>query len=857
MNLSGTTISNMNTLPDPTLPLNNQWYGSIQDRFYTNVSNHTAIYTAYDSWTYEDLDHASNQIAHHILMHTNGDNNVVGIYAGRNAALVISLLGIVKAGFAFVILDPRYPLKRLLNYLTIAKPIGLLNTTYDDKLPPEIVDVSGINGCKFIVDVPPQKNNFETSNVFKEHNINRIIQPVSPSDTLYIAFTSGTTGTPKAIIGSHSPVTHFFHWQETTFNLQRKHRISVLSGLAHDPLLRDILMPLWVGATICMPDEDCLRDPQKLVAWMKESQVNVTHLTPSMGHVILSGARTAQQTILDSLEYAFFGGDRLTYKLAKRFKTLAPHASIINCYGTTETPQVMGFYIVNTCELRNTETQERKALTVPIGKGISDCQMLVLNDDKQQCGIGQEGEIYVRTPYQAKEIVEGTANYESPLIPNPFTKDSTDLIYCTGDFGCYLADGSVTYMGRRDKQVKVRGFRIELAEIEKVLADDNNIFQYIVDIECNREGENYIAVYYIPGNDTSKARGCVRNLLADHLPNDMIPDKIIALNTIPLTPNGKIDRIKLQELSTIDAAHQSADLFSLDDAETKLIDILKGMLYSSAINLNDQIFDIGINSLQIIEICCAIEEAFNIGISVSDIAQCNRISDISRLIQERKHEVVIHGTTSGIYNIWLNDKPSLNNTHGASFADKGEPTPGYVSANTIPIFPHGTSAKLLPDNENIAVGIKNRLLQLFARITPDVLRIKLHKLRGVTIGDNASIGYDTIIETSYPWLVRIGNNVNIGMRVTIIAHFRGMAKVAKGTYTVDIKDYAFIGPGVIILPNVVIGEGSVVSAGSVVSSNIPPLTLVQGNPARAIAKCGVALSGPTTYREFIANLKPL
>lgn len=157
----------------------------------------------------------------------------------------------------------------------------------------------------------------------------------------------------------------------------------------------------------------------------------------------------------------------------------------------------------------------------------------------------------------------------------------------------------------------------------------------------------------------------------------------------------------------------------------------------------------------------------------------------------------------------------------------------------------------------MVVGIKNRLLQIIARVAPDVWRVRLHRMRGVLIGEHVSIGYDSILETSYPWLIRIGNHVNVGMRVTILAHFRGMAPVAKGAFTVDIRDDAFIGPGVIVLPNVTIGEGAVVAAGSVVNDSVPAFTFVQGVPATPKARCGIALSKRTTYEEFIRNLEPI
>ncbi len=163
--------------------------------------------------------------------------------------------------------------------------------------------------------------------------------------------------------------------------------------------------------------------------------------------------------------------------------------------------------------------------------------------------------------------------------------------------------------------------------------------------------------------------------------------------------------------------------------------------------------------------------------------------------------------------------------------------------------------RLLPRSENLFRAILNRILQVIARVAPDVIRVKCHKIRGVNIGKNVSIGYDAIIETSYPYLVKIEDNVNIGMRTTIIGHFRGMNVMDKPT--VILEKNAFVGPGVIILPNVTIGRGAVIAAGSVVNSTIPELSFALGNPAKVIARCGVPLTGRITYKEFLSQLKPI
>ncbi|MBW8853622.1 MAG: hypothetical protein JF604_04670 [Bradyrhizobium sp.] len=269
-----------------------------------------------------------------------------------------------------------------------------------------------------------------------------------------------------------------------------------------------------------------------------------------------------------------------------------------------------------------------------------------------------------------------------------------------------------------------------------------------------------------------------------------------------------------------------------------LVKMISGALFAKSIHPDTDIVRAGMNSLQAIEISCAIEEKFGLTLSAAEIVQHSTVSKLATYIRERQGGMPSSAASPADL------AAMVMNVEGHVLASKTDGS-------------HGVGPQLFPKNENFFTGIKNRIFQLLARVAPDVWRVKLHRARGVSIGKNASIGYDSIIETSYPWLVSIGDDVNIGIRVTIIAHFRGMVPVGKQKHTVEIKNDAFVGPGVFILPNVTIGEGAVVAAGSVVNESVPPFTLVQGNPAKPKARCGLPLSKAVSYAEFVANLKPI
>jgi acetyltransferase-like isoleucine patch superfamily enzyme/acyl carrier protein len=339
-----------------------------------------------------------------------------------------------------------------------------------------------------------------------------------------------------------------------------------------------------------------------------------------------------------------------------------------------------------------------------------------------------------------------------------------------------------------------------------------------------------LALYVVSDSPGKLDLQGIKSRLKAKLPDFMVPQKIVQLAEMPLTPNGKIDLVRLKE--TVDQYEkrerkEEALPSATDSANARLLRIFSRATSHPALSPEEDLFQAGLNSLQAISTCCAIEEEFGITLSVQDLVECTNVIKLAARV---------NGEASGML--------PQKGVEGDSSHQRPAPLQE----------PH---VQLLPRHENVFVGTKNRLLQLLARIAPDPWRVKLHKWRGVRIGQDVSIGYDTIVETAYPWLVRIGSHANIGMRVTILAHFRGMAAHEKGSYSVDIRDHVFIGPHVVILPNVTIGEGAVITAGSVVNADIPAFVLAHGNPAVPIAKCGVALAGETQYSDFLRQLKRL
>ena len=489
---------NPTSLPfDPGVPLTRSWKGSILDRFTCHALRQpkaVAVVSAQAALTYLELDAASDALAEQSKKHL-GDSQgerILSVYGDRNARLTVALLAAIKSGCAFHVIDPKYPLRRIADYLNYLRPAGIFNASPDSSARVSLSDFLKTQGS-FWLDVP-----LSPKQTVGRANGDAVVgaTTIAADTPLYIAFTSGTTGIPKAVWGSHGPVSHFFDWQCRTFNIAVADRVSVLSGLAHDPLLRDVLMPLWAGGAACFPPDDVYRVPGLLYSWLRDVQVTIVHMTPSLCHLLLNIPQSELTPSLPQIRLAFFGGEPLTYKLAARFQALAPNAVVVNCYGATETPQVMSIHVIESQSANLASVNANGPLQVPIGRGIEGVQLLVLTGNRL-CGVGEMGEICVRTPYRASRVEDINGRTSAYFVPNPFLSDPNDLLYRTGDYGHYLADGAVVLLGRRDQQIKVRGFRVDLSEIEFALEKCPGITRSVVDAQPQGD-DHALALFVVP-----------------------------------------------------------------------------------------------------------------------------------------------------------------------------------------------------------------------------------------------------------------------------------------------------------------------------------------------------------------------
>ena len=453
------------------------------------------------TWTHHRLWTAAGGIADRLVKAGVGPGAVVPILTRRDAALVPAMLGTLLAGAAFAVLDADLPAGRLADLVDQVRPAcGIAVTEPPAELHatcPQWIDVVGDGSHRPITD--------------------------DPDGPAYVAFTSGTTGRPRAVLGRAAPVAHFLSWYTDRFGIGEADRVAMLSTPGHDPLLRDVFVPLWTGGTLCVPPPALLRSPIALLDWLAAERITVAHLTPPLCRLLGTAAGVAP-----ALRLLLVGGDTLHPADVAGIAGWAPGAVVVNAYGTTETPQVVGYRTV------------APGQPVTVGAAAPGAQLLVVNPTGLLAAVGELGRVVVRGPFLAEGYADGA--------PGGFAADPAPghARFDTADLGRYRPDGTVELLGRADDQVKVRGFRVAPAEVDRWLRDLPGILDCATLARPGPDGERQLVCYVVP--DPGHRAGWpdrVRARLRPRLPEYMLPADVLVVPEIPLNRNGKPDRAAL------------------------------------------------------------------------------------------------------------------------------------------------------------------------------------------------------------------------------------------------------------------------------------------------------------------------
>ncbi|MGJ6963144.1 amino acid adenylation domain-containing protein [Streptosporangium sp. G11] len=522
----------------------------------------------------------------------------VAVLAARVPELPGLLLGVLATGALWVILDPAHPAPVLARQAAAAGAVAALRCPGAPSLPglPEIVLPETVPAG----DGKPGDGETRTAVARPEENSGgeaRIgATPWEPphSERGYLSLTSGTTGDPKPVVTGEGPLAHFVAWYAATFAVTPADRFALLSGLAHDPALRDVFVPLATGARLCVPERELLRDPVRLVAWLREHRVTVLHLTPQLARMLCGTGAT-----LPEVRLVATGGDRLTHADAARLRRLVPAARLVAFYGTTETPQAHAWYEIPAWVRESAEP-------VPAGRGIEGSELVVVGEHGGRAGVGELGEVVVRSANLA------TGYLDAGLTRLRFTGDG----FVTGDLGRLNPDGTVTIAGRRDDQVKIRGFRVELGEVEAALSAHPEVRAAVAVADRDERRETVLHAYAVP-----RRPGLAAPRLLDHLravlPEHAVPAEVIVVPTLPLTPNGKVDRAALRRPVSRPGGEAGGEVSG--PTERAVAEVWRAVLGVPRVGATDNFFEIGGHSLAIAAVQARLGSALGREIPIVDL----------------------------------------------------------------------------------------------------------------------------------------------------------------------------------------------------------------------------------------------
>jgi amino acid adenylation domain-containing protein len=625
-------------LPNPTEALEDRWEGAIHELCSEKariMPEKPAVLDSDDILTYRELDLRSTQLANCLTANGIRPKDIVAIYAHRSASLVVALLGILRAGGVFVILDPAYPSARLLAYLSIAQPKGWVQMDDAGELPADLAN--GVQNLSCQLRLPTGKH--ALADLLGQQPEVETRVAIRANDPAYIAFTSGSTGEPKGVVGRHGPITHFLPWQTETFDLGASDHFCLLSGLAYNHLHRDVFTPLALGATLYVPPADIVREPAQLVEWLRENSISVLHLTPALGQLLL----TAGPQPLPAVRRVFFGGDVLTRGEVARIRELAPNATIGSFYGATETQRAVGYYEIS-FDFASKDTEANRP--IPLGRGIKDVQLLLLNKAGQLAGVGELAELYVRSPHLAERYIADEKLTAERFVTNPFTNDPDDRLYRTGELGRYLPDGNVEWAGRNDRRVNIRGFRVELAEVESVIKQHPAVADAAVvlqDYEIpspenlkpetqNTKPDQRLVAYVVPELDQPLSLDGLRSFLSARLPDYMVPSHFLILGRLPLTPNGKVDYEALPPADDLPGVSEGSSRSPQTALERTLGEIFAQVLGLEQVGVNDNFFRHGGHSLLAAQVAARVRETFGVALDLRSFVETPTVASLARQV---------------------------------------------------------------------------------------------------------------------------------------------------------------------------------------------------------------------------------
>jgi amino acid adenylation domain-containing protein len=568
--------------------------------------NNAAVVFENEVLTYRELNEKANQLAKVLREKGARKDSIVGIMVNRSSEMIIGIMSILKAGAAYLPIDPDYPAERI-KFMLEDSGAEILLTQKD------LTKGYSFKG-KVIT--------FQDEELADKSVEN--LESISSSESLaYVIYTSGSTGQPKGVMLRNKGIVNLLTGMADTVGFSQEITVISITTVSFDIFIFETIIPLLKGCKVIIANKDQQRIPKHLNKIILENKADVLQTTPSIMDMFLS---TGDMTDgIKRLKTIILGGESFPLTLLEKLRSLTD-ARIFNGYGPSETTIYSTFK-----DLTN-------AKSISIGRPVSNTKVYVLDDHLNLLPIERPGEIYIGGKGVGAGYINRKELTETSFIPNPFIEG--EYIYKTGDIGRWLPNGEIECLGRVDHQVKIRGLRIELGEIENRLLQHEQVEKAVVVDREDRKGKKYLCAYIVSKNKLDTQN--LRSFLSGQLPVYMIPSYFVRVNEIPLTPNGKVEREKLPEPVITENKQKEMDMPS-NEIEVKLTEIWCKALNIDKVGMSDDFFNLGGDSLSIIYVVTSIYKEFKVNISIEDIYKLGTIKEQAEYIKklEKKETVQI------------------------------------------------------------------------------------------------------------------------------------------------------------------------------------------------------------------------
>ena len=571
--------------------------------------------------SYQVLNESANRLAHYLVAQGVKAERLVGISFGRSPEMIVAFLGVLKAGAAYVPIDPNYPDSRRQYILADAQvEILLTQTALLTQLATEQKQVNKVLCLDRMAE--------ELAPYFIE---NPSIT-VAPEQLAYVIYTSGSTGNPKGVMAHHRGLVNYSLSLAEALTLTAADRMLQFSTMSFDFIVSEVYPTLAVGGAIVLRSDEMVTSTRAFVQFIADNEVSVIQFTTAFWHELVSGIDRLGIPLPPSLRIVLFGGEKASLTLCRQWLAkVGDYPRLFNAYGPTESTVITTLYDAIAENYDGSED-------LPIGRPIRNAQTYVLDENLQPVIDGEAGELYIGGPGVTRGYLNLPEKTQAVFIDSPFERpfEPSATLYKTGDLVRMDATGLISFVGRADFQVKIRGFRIELGEIESCLDRFGAIAQRVVIAREDIPGDKRLVAYIVMQPQLTLNRADLNQFLAEQLPSFMVPSLVVELSEMPKNPNGKIDRkaLPVPTAPTNPEATEPTFVPARSPLEKQLVALWCSVLNVETVSITENFFEIGGHSLLVMRLFSELEATFSRRLPLVEIFAAPTVEQMAQRLEE-------------------------------------------------------------------------------------------------------------------------------------------------------------------------------------------------------------------------------